>query len=217
MKKVAFIVLALFASNFLYSQMVVVKGKVTGFNKYALQNIVVKCSKSNSSTITNEYGVFQIVCLPNETLVFESLSFKKVKQKINDPKDSIIVNLVFKETKKSKEYAIANGVMTEENLTYAISNLQNENNNFDTYSNIYDLIIGRFAGVEVKGRSIIIRGEKSLMADNSALLVVDGMVVQDISFLSPNQVESIDVLKDAAASMYGSRGANGVVCITTKR
>jgi TonB-dependent SusC/RagA subfamily outer membrane receptor len=216
MKKIAFIFIILFISNLLYSQMVVVKGKVTAFHKYALKNIVVKASKSDSKKLTNEYGEFEIVCQPNETIIFESQSFKIVKHKIKDPKDSVIVNLVLKDTKKSKEYAISNGIISEGNLAYALSNLKDENNDFYTYGNIYDLIVGKFAGVEVLSGNIIIRGIKSLNASNSALLVVNGIVVQDISFISPNQVKTIEIVKGPDASMYGSRGANGVVCITTK-
>jgi TonB-dependent SusC/RagA subfamily outer membrane receptor len=217
MKKVAFIAILILLNNNLFSQTVIVKGKVTCFQKYALKNIVVEGSKSKSKVLTNEFGVFEIVCYPQETLIFRSKSFYGMKRKISDPKDSIIVNLVFKETKKSKEYAIANGLLSEEILTYAIPNLTNENNSFSGYANVYDLIVGRFAGVEVSGKCIIIRGERSINFSNCALLIVDGIDVQDLSHISPSQVKSIDVLKGTEASIYGVRGANGVICITLKK
>jgi TonB-dependent SusC/RagA subfamily outer membrane receptor len=161
--------------------------------------------------------MFEIVCNPDESLIFNSQSFIKEKRKIKDPKDSILVNLIFKDTKKSKENAITNGIMSEADLSYAINNLKNENNNFSGYNNVYDLIVGRFAGVEVKGRSILIRGERSINLENSALLVVDGTIVQDLMNISPSQVKSIDILKGPEASIWGVRGANGVVCITLKK
>jgi TonB-dependent SusC/RagA subfamily outer membrane receptor len=216
MKKITLMLITLFIGNLLFSQMVIVKGRVTTFHKFAVKNIVVKCSKSKSKVLTNEYGVFEIVCVPKETIIFESESFETVKRKVKDPKDSVIVNLVFKDTKKSKEYALTNRLISEKNLAYGISNLKNENNNFDSYNNIYDLIKGKFAGVDVIGGNILIRGVRSLNSNNYALLVVNGTVVEDLTFLSPTQVSKIEILKGPETSQWGSRGANGVVIITTK-
>lgn len=85
------------------------------------------------------------------------------------------------------------------------------------YSNIYDYIKGRVAGVTVNGTTIRIRGERSILGSNDPLFIVDGMEVYDIGFLSPDMVESITVLKDAATTaIYGARGANGVLIIRTR-
>ncbi len=85
------------------------------------------------------------------------------------------------------------------------------------YSNIYEYLQGRVAGVDVVGTSIRIRGERSINGSNEPLIIVDGMETSDISNLSPDEVQTIDVLKDAATTaMYGSRGANGVILITTR-
>ena len=86
------------------------------------------------------------------------------------------------------------------------------------YNNIFEYIQGRVAGVEVRGSEVRIRGERSILGDNSPLFIVDGMVVDDISFISPDHVSRIDVLKDASStSIYGARGANGVIIITTRK
>lgn len=86
------------------------------------------------------------------------------------------------------------------------------------YSNIYEYIQGRVAGVEVRGTEIRIRGERSILGDNSPLFIVDGMVVDDIGFISPDHISRIDVLKDASSTaIYGARGANGVIIITTRK
>lgn len=85
------------------------------------------------------------------------------------------------------------------------------------YSSIYDYIKGRVAGVTVNGTTIRIRGERSILGSNDPLFIVDGMEVYDIGFLSPDMVESITVLKDAATTaIYGARGANGVLIIRTR-
>lgn len=86
------------------------------------------------------------------------------------------------------------------------------------YSNIYEYLKGRVAGVEVNGTSITIRGIRSINYSNEPLILVDGQQVGDISWLSPEEVERVDVLKDASSTaMYGSRGANGVILITTRK
>ena len=85
------------------------------------------------------------------------------------------------------------------------------------YTDIYEYLRGRVAGVEVNGTSIRIRGEHSINSSNEPLIMVDGMQTDDISGITPDEVESIDVLKDASTTaIYGSRGANGVILITTR-
>lgn len=84
-----------------------------------------------------------------------------------------------------------------------------------SYSNIFDYLEGRVAGLIVDGNKLYIRNEPG--RNNEALILVDGIEMADISGLSPNQIERVDVLKDASsASLYGIRGANGVVLITTR-
>lgn len=86
------------------------------------------------------------------------------------------------------------------------------------YSNIYEYLAGRVAGVEVTGTRIRIRGDRSIIGSNEPLILVDGIETSDISYLSPDEVASIDVLKDASSTaLYGSRGANGVIIITTRK
>ena len=85
------------------------------------------------------------------------------------------------------------------------------------YTDIYEYLRGRVAGVDVNGTSIRIRGERSINGSNEPRILVDGMVMDDISSISPDEVKSIDVLKDASSTaLYGSRGANGVILITTR-
>lgn len=87
------------------------------------------------------------------------------------------------------------------------------NPKFSSYTNIYDMIKGELPGVQVNGTSITIRGIGSIMSSTEPLFVLDGVVVDRISDISPQEVQSIQVLKGADASIYGSRGANGVILI----
>jgi TonB-dependent SusC/RagA subfamily outer membrane receptor len=84
------------------------------------------------------------------------------------------------------------------------------------YQDIYDMIRGRVAGVEVSGKSIKIRGTNSLNISTEPLFVVDGIVVREIDDIAPETVKSIEILKGPDASAYGIRGSNGVIVITRK-
>lgn len=97
--------------------------------------------------------------------------------------------------------------------TYSPSKVKVEN--AGAYKNIYEYLQGKVPGVQVVGSSIRIRGINS-NNNTDALIIVDGMEVPDVSDLNPADVASVEVLKDSEATLYGMRGANGVVIIKTK-
>lgn len=86
------------------------------------------------------------------------------------------------------------------------------------YSDIYEYLKGRVPGLVVNGTSITIRGINSIMGSNEPLILVDNIEMDDISHIQPDMVERVDVLKDASSTaLYGVRGANGVILITTRK
>jgi TonB-dependent SusC/RagA subfamily outer membrane receptor len=86
------------------------------------------------------------------------------------------------------------------------------------YNNIYDYMRGKLPGVRVTNdNKIIIRGLNSLKLTSDPLFVVDGAIVSNIDYINLNEIKNISVLKDASASIYGSRGTNGVILINLKR
>ena len=114
---------------------------------------------------------------------------------------------------------------SEKALGYSATSVNSERITETRTSDIMSSFSGKIAGVQISNtssdpgasNSVIIRGVSSLSGSNQPLYVVDGVPVDNIKFLSPNDIESISVLKDAAsAALYGSRGANGVIIITTK-
>lgn len=108
------------------------------------------------------------------------------------------------------------GVSTQEDLTYSVSSVKPDEKDM-VYSNMYDYLRGRVAGVQVlPDNSIRIRGINSINSSNEPLIVVDGAVTTSLDAINPHDVYSVDVLKDASSSIYGVRGANGVIIITTK-
>ena len=110
---------------------------------------------------------------------------------------------------------IGYGKVRKSTSTAAVSTLEGPQGS--GYSNIYDYIKGRVPGVLVIGNTIEIRGRNTIYGSTTPLYIVDGVEVPDIGYLSPDIVESITVLKDAATTaIYGARGANGVLIIRTR-
>ena len=219
-----FILLVLLASLSLAAsgQSRVIEGYVTTLNDLTVANLRVTAQKSGSAVLTDSLGRFSVVALEKDLLRFTSrdmvFDHKKVRINKRTP-DTLMVHVKFLNTPENRELAVGYGYVKQSALTNAMSQMENNNNNFCHYSDIFELIKGRMPGVQVIGGSrepeIIIRGISSINASNAALYVVDGMVVTSISHIAPCQVKSINVLKDSSASIYGSRGANGVVLIET--
>lgn len=116
---------------------------------------------------------------------------------------------------------IGYGSTKKGNLTMAVSQVKVDDKEVGGYSNMYDYLRGRVPGVNVigTGRSaqIQIRGINSINCPTEPLILVDGVEISDLNMINPNDVKSVSVLKDASSSIYGSRGANGVILITMKR
>ena len=99
--------------------------------------------------------------------------------------------------------------------TYSSKKIKVEN--AVVYKDIYEYLQGKVPGVQIVGTSIRIRGLGTATGNPDALIIVDGMEVSDVSDLSPSDIASVEVLKDSESTLYGMRGANGVVIITTKK
>ncbi|MGM0475064.1 MAG: TonB-dependent receptor plug domain-containing protein [Bacteroidota bacterium] len=204
-----------------FAQTRVVYGKLTAFNQYPLQNVEVIARKAKSAVKTDSLGRFSIVAKEKDVIKIKPKAFKPVTRRINEKTDTLEVNLVFVDSKSNRQMATGYGYIDEKDLNYAVSHLEQENNEFCNYTNIFELIRGRFPGVTVNttqaGGSVYVRGATSINLSSEALYVVDGSVTQNIDWIHPCDVRSINVLKDGMTAIYGSRGANGVVVIETKR
>ena len=120
--------------------------------------------------------------------------------------------------RQDSEVNIGYGTVKKGDLTTAVSSLDMEKDSqTKSYADMYEYLQGRVPGLQVApDKRIIIRGIGSINSSNDPLILVDGSEITDLSTINPNDVKSVDVLKDASASIYGVRGANGVILITTK-
>lgn len=220
MKSILTLLLILLFSSAVFAQNRVVYGKLTAYNTFPVMNVEVSSKKAKATTMSDSLGNFSIVCLDKDVILIKSKVFEPVNQKVNkDDTDTLSINLIFIDTKKNRGIAVNSGFMTETNLNYAVTHLEEENNDYCKYSDIYSLLRAQGSGITVSNSGVItIRGgNTSFSGMDQALIVVDGQPLTSIDWIQPCIVRSIQVLKDSEASIYGSRGGNGVVVITTKR
>ena len=182
-------------------------------------NVEITSKKGKATTMSDSLGNFSIVCLEKDVVLVKPKGFQSVNQKVDDDTDTLHINLVFIDTKKNRELAVNSGFITETNLNYAVANLETENHDYCKYSDIYALLRGTQGSsitVSNSGMITIRGGNISFSGMDQALIIVDAQPHSSIDWISPCTVKSIDVLKGADANIYGSRGGNGVVVITTK-
>ena len=222
MCKIKFILTIFFSTSILfntYAQERLVNGIITTFDSIPLVGASIKVRSSKKIVLSDTIGKFAILCYPEDIIWIKARGFYTQKVKLTSQIKFAAINLKIKSGEKNSEYALGYGKVSERDKLYALVNLTNDNVDFSTYLNMYDLIHGRFPGVEINNGEIIIRGKKSIMGSSAALIILDGIQIDNNIFfgLSPNQVESIDIIKDGGAAVYGSRGANGVVIVETKK
>lgn len=214
-----------------------VKGKVTDENGIPLSGVTVMEKGTKNGSQTNENGEFEIsVANKSAILVFSSIGYG-VKEVSIEGRRMINVQLITKIKGLEETVVVAYGTSKVKDVTGSISHIgTKEIKNAPMGATIQSMIQGRASGVNVQIQSasptspisVIIRGASSLTGDNQPLWVIDGVpdysastsgdIYNTLYNLNLNDVESVDILKDASATaLYGSRAANGVVIVTTKR
>lgn len=213
------ITIAAFFSVYASAQNKIIHGVVTTFDSIPLIDAEVKVRSTGQTVLTDTLGRFTVPVNQKEKLKVSAQGFFNQKVKLEENTKYAAINLKLKPGEKNREYAIGYGHVSDREKLNALATLNNSDVDFSQYSNIYDLIKGRFAGVQVINGEIIIRGINSINSSSAALIVVDGVPVDGsaLSSIPPVQVKSINVIKDGSSAIYGSRGANGVVLIETKR
>ena len=218
MKQIIIILTGLFLSISVFTQNRVVHGKIIVFSTYPVQNVEVTAKKAKTSVMTDSLGQFSLVCFEKDIIKIKAKSFQSVNKKLgpDTDTDTLIINLIFVDTKSNRVRVISDGYINEEDLNYAIKNLEQVNNDFCNYTDISDLIMSKFSGVTVSGGNVYIRGSGSFSGQIQALIIVNGVPAGAIDWIMPCQIKTIRVLKDNEAAIYGTRGGNGVVVIETR-
>lgn len=207
-----------------FSQTITVGGRVTDSNDQPIPGAFVGIEGQQQGTITDLDGNYSIQ-LPHSGVSLVFSCFGYVSQTIPVGNRSVIsVSLADDFQKLEESVVIGYGTMKRSDLTGAVASVTSEDLSSRPVTGIMEALTGKIAGVEVDAvtkpgdsPSVRIRGERSIKASNNPLYVVDGIPVSSINDIPVSEVQSIEVLKDAvSAAIYGSRGANGVILVTTK-
>jgi len=207
------------------AQDITANGTVTDGSREPLIGATVKVAGEAQGAITDMDGNFELQCKPGTQLEISYVGY--VSQTVKAGKN---LRIVLQEDAKTLDEAVVVGVgygtMRKSDLTGAIATVNAKDMKKGVITSTEQLLQGKIAGLSVvqasgspeNGASLRLRGGTSLSASNGPLIVVDGIAGVDFNSVQPNEIVSIDVLKDAsAAAIYGSRGANGVIIVTTNR
>ena len=202
-----------------------INGTVIDESGEAIIGATVIASDSKHSTITNINGLFELT-VPSTTKFLEIsfLGYNKVKLQLKE-QATYKVQLTESLVQLDEVVAIGYGTAKKGDVTGAIARIDADDLADRPAANVASSLYGMLAGVEVRSNSgalgeeieLLVRGAASINADATPLYVVDGIPVDELGSLNPSDIQSVEVLKDASsAAIYGSRGANGVILITTK-
>ena len=209
-----------------FAQKVKITGTVTDPGGEPLIGVSVKTGNSGAGAITDVDGNYSVEVSPTGTLVFSYVGFEVRNEPV---KNRRVINVTLKEKNDvpNEVVVIGYGTMDKKELTSAISHVGEKD--FLTISSLDPsmMIQGKVAGVSITNTgagdpnnqaSIQIRGVSSRSAGLGPLIVIDGVPGGNLTNINPNDIASFDILKDGAASaIYGTRGSNGVIVVTTKK
>lgn len=208
------------------AQTISISGTVKDEKGLAIPSVSVSIKGSVGGVVANQNGEYKLNASANSILVFTYLGFIPQEIAVANRK---IINLVLRENISNLDQVIVvgYGTQTKREIAGAISSISAKTIEERVPVSIFDVFQGAAAGVRVASdsgapggeSSIIIRGVSSVSeAGGVPIYVVDGIIVDNINGISPNDIQSVEILKDAAsAAIYGARSANGVVLISTKR
>ncbi|MDB5239990.1 MAG: TonB-dependent receptor plug [Spirosoma sp.] len=214
-----------------YAQNQTINGRVTDETGQGLPGVSVVLKGTATGTTTNTDGQYKLVASPTSTLVFSYVGYNSNEVLVSS---QTTINQVLTPDNKTLGEVVVVGYGTQEkkDLTGAISSVSAKDIVKVPVSGFDQALQGQVAGLQISSSSgapggntnILIRGIGSISGGNEPLFVIDGFPVSGagvgnpLNTINPNDIESIDVLKDASATaIYGSRGSNGVIIVTTKR
>lgn len=200
-----------------------VKGQIVDENGEPMIGVTVKVKGTSTATVTDLDGNFRLSARQGAELEVTYIGYQTVTVRVGA--EPVKVTLRPETTNLDDVVVIGYGTVKKRDLTGAVTSMKNEDIVIAPTSNVMEALQGKIAGMDITkssgevggGVDILLRGSRSIYGDNTPLFIIDGLP-GSYDDVNPNDIESIDVLKDASSTaIYGSAGANGVVIITTKR
>lgn len=208
------------------SQQYVLRGEVTNTSGEPLTGVTVRLEASDQATSTDREGRFMIETNVSETILrFSLLGYRPEERKISGASDTLHIQLQEIQSDLEEVVVVGYGTQRKRDLTGAVSKVDGDDLKNMPIRNATEGLQGQAAGVQVTSSggspgtppAVRIRGIGTVN-DNNPLYVVDGLPQSDIGWLNPNDIVSMEVLKDASATaIYGSRAANGVIMVSTAK
>lgn len=216
----------LFFTQTLSAQDLTVKGKVTGDAGAPIAGASVILKGTDKGTTTDAAGNFSISAPKGAVLIISAISYTTKEIRITDA--SVSVQLESTDKALGEVVVVGYGTQRKKDVTGAVVSVGEKALREVPVANLQQALQGRAAGLEVQrvgtkpgaGAVIRIRGERTINGSNDPLIILDGIPFEggNLNDINPDEVASVDILKDASATaIYGSRGSNGVILITTKK
>lgn len=215
------IVLVFFSvSNQINAQEKVIRGVVTTFDSIPLIGASIEVKSTKQIVKTDDEGYFSVNCNDKDKLIVKAKGFFSEQVELTKNIKIAAINLKLRPGQKNLKHAIGYGYVADADKLNSIVSSSDEEVDFSRYQDMYELINGRFAGVQIVNNEVVVRGMAAFsgMSNVAALVVIDGVRRNGSALwtLSPTQIKSISIIKDGTAAVYGINGANGVVVVETK-
>jgi len=213
--------------NATQAQDLTIAGKVIGAGGVGLSSASVAVKGTQRGVTSSQDGVFSIKASDGETLMFSAVGYLPKEIKVTSSLTTLNVELQLRDQQLGEVVVVGYGTQRKRDVTGAVVSVKENELREVPVANLQQALQGRAAGLEVQrtsnqpggGAQIRIRGIRSISGSNDPLLVLDGIPYEGtLNDINPDDVASVEILKDASATaIYGSRGANGVLLVTTKR
>lgn len=203
-----------------------VSGRVTNQQGQPVANASVKILAQQGGTTTDKDGKFSIQASDNQILVISSVGYLSQQMPISAQQSFFNITLQADNKALDEVVVIGYGTASRKDVTGAISSVKAEQLENENPQSVADILKGNIAGLSVSqntsakgGGDLLVRGKTTLSASTAPLIVLDGVIYNgQLSDINPNDIQTIDVLKDASSlAVYGAKAATGVVAITTKK
>ncbi len=203
---------------------IAVTGLVTDAAQRPIGGAIILIDGNKTNAVTDYNGKFKIKVRPDADSLSILTFFNGVSTVAISGRSTInfifggsaLQNQNYQAGKSEEEVNIGYGSVKKRDLMGPVNKVDGTESKYASYRNVYDMLRGQ-PGVQVNGTSVKIQGANSIMLSSEPLFVVDGAVVSGVDDIQPYMVKSIEILKGSSASIYGARGANGVILITLKK
>ena len=223
--KVSLIIFMCAFFNTINAQQKTITGVITDDTNMPIPGVSVVVKGTTTGTQSDFDGNFSIKAAKGDTLQFSYIGMKTVSKLIEDSSKLNVV-MVFDAVSLDEIVVVGYGTQKKSDLISSVASVKTEEMMKVATSDVGEMLRGKAAGVQVtlgdggpgSSSEILIRGQNSISGGNSPIVIADGVPIENINDINPNDIASMEILKDAAAqAIYGARASNGVVLITTKR